>query len=63
MDGMGRGGYDTGERDQLRDIAAAMQRQIELLASAVNELKEVRCLNSLLPYAVGVLRLWTGCLS
>lgn len=30
------------DRDQLRDIASAMQRQIELLTRAVEDLKEVR---------------------
>ncbi len=29
------------DRDQLRDIAAAMQRQIELLTNAVDELRNV----------------------
>lgn len=30
------------DRDQLKDLAGAMQRQIELLTRAVDELKEVR---------------------
>lgn len=33
--------YLQSDRDQLRDIANAMQRQIELLTKAVEELKEV----------------------
>lgn len=33
---------DTADRDQLRDIAATMQRQLELLTHAVDELKNER---------------------
>jgi hypothetical protein len=33
---------NTAERDELRDLALAMQRQLDLLTRAVGELKDVR---------------------